>query len=144
MFGNNATGCQHFTESQCLNPITNSFAYAMRWNYHLHRHGSLQWRLNECDSVSNHQHHDCLLNCLFRRSSRKTSKLLVTGLCAGNSPWTGEFPAQRASNAENLSIWWRHHVSIWNFTTKISPSAILNQSWYVSCDLQLRNTGVRQ
>ena len=28
----------------------------------------------------------------------------VTGLCAGNSPVTGEFPAQRASNAENVSI----------------------------------------
>ena len=23
----------------------------------------------------------------------------------------GEFPAQRASNAENVSIWWRHHDS---------------------------------
>ena len=23
---------------------------------------------------------------------------------------TGEFPAQRASNAENVPIWWRHHV----------------------------------
>ena len=52
---------------------------------------------------------DCLLNRLFRRRSRKTSKLHVTGLCAGNSPVTGEFPAQRASNAENVSIWWRHH-----------------------------------
>ena len=28
----------------------------------------------------------------------------------GNSPGTGEFPAQLASNAENVSIWWRHHV----------------------------------
>ena len=28
----------------------------------------------------------------------------------GNSPGTGEFPAQMASNAENISIWWRHHV----------------------------------
>ena len=35
----------------------------------------------------------------------------VTGHCAGNSPLTGEFPAQRASNTENVSIWWRHHVS---------------------------------
>ena len=25
---------------------------------------------------------------------------------------TGEFPAQRASNAENVSIWWRHHIHI--------------------------------
>ena len=40
---------------------------------------------------------------------RKTSKLCVTGLCAGNSPVTGEFPAQMVSNAENVSIWWRHH-----------------------------------
>ena len=22
---------------------------------------------------------------------------------------TGEFPAQMSSNAENVSIWWRHH-----------------------------------
>ena len=39
----------------------------------------------------------------------KTSKLRVTGLCEGNSPVTGEFPAQRASNAENVSVWWNHH-----------------------------------
>ena len=44
-----------------------------------------------------------------RRRSKKTSKLCVTGLCAGNSPVIGEFPAQRTSNAENVSIWWRHH-----------------------------------
>ena len=53
-----------------------------------------------------------LLNHLFRRGSKKTSKLRVTGLCAGNSPGTGEFPAQMVSNAENVSIWWRHHVAI--------------------------------
>ena len=45
----------------------------------------------------------------FRRRSKKTSKLRVTGLCAGNSQVTGEFAAQRASNAESVSIWWRHH-----------------------------------
>ena len=60
----------------------------------------LQWRHNERDDVSNHQPHDCLLNLLFRRRSKKASKLRVTGLCAGNSPLTGEFPAQKATNAE--------------------------------------------
>ena len=70
---------------------------------------SLQWRHNERVGVSNHQPHNCLLNRLFRRRSNKTSKLRVTGLCAGNSPGTGEFPAQMVSNAENVSIWWRHH-----------------------------------
>ena len=72
-------------------------------------HGTLHWRHNDHDGVSNHQPRGCLLNRLFRRRSKKTSKLRVTGLCAGNSPGTGEFPAQRDSNAENVSIWWRHH-----------------------------------
>ena len=70
---------------------------------------TLQWRRNERDGVSNHQAHDCFLNRLSRRRSKKTSKLRVTGFCGGNSPVTGEFPAQRASNAENVSIWWRHY-----------------------------------
>ena len=35
----------------------------------------------------------------------------VTGLCAENSRETGEFSAQMASNAENVSTWWRHHDS---------------------------------
>ena len=48
----------------------------------------------------NHQPHVCLLSRLFRRSSKKASKLHVTSICAGNSPMAGEFPAQRASNAE--------------------------------------------
>ena len=74
---------------------------------------SLQWRHNGQDGISDHQPHNCLLNCLFRRRSKKTSKLRVTGLCAGNSPGTGEFPTQMASNAENVSIWWRHHVCWW-------------------------------
>ena len=43
---------------------------------------------------------------------KKTPKPRVTGLCAGNSPATGEFPSQMASNAENVSIWRRHHAAI--------------------------------
>ena len=45
---------------------------------------------------------------VYLDADKKTLKLRVTGLCVGNSP--GEFPAQMASNAENVSIWWRHHV----------------------------------
>ena len=71
---------------------------------------SLKLRHNGHDSVSNHQPHDCLLNRLFRRRSKKISKLRVTGLRAGKSPETGEFPAQMASYAENVSTLWRHHV----------------------------------
>ena len=69
----------------------------------------LLWCHNVRDSVSNHRHFYCSLNRLFRRRSKNTSNLCATGLCAGNSPVIGEFPAQRASNAENVSIWWGHH-----------------------------------
>ena len=75
-----------------------------------HYPNTLQWRHNGRDSVSNHQPHDYL----FGRRSKKISKLRVTGLCAGNSPGTGESPAQMASNTENVSIWWRHHELLTN------------------------------
>ena len=72
----------------------------------------LHWRHNERDCVLSHWRFSCLLNCLFRCRSKKTSKLRVNGLCEGNYPvTTGEFPAQRASNAENVSIWWRYHIN---------------------------------
>ena len=98
---------------------------------------SLQWRHNGHDSVSNHQPFYCLLNRLFRRRSKKTSKLRVTGLSAGSSPATGEFPTQVASNVENVSIWWRHHGS---FTSCIQSSTKvcnrLNHDYYSTMIMQ--------
>ena len=75
---------------------------------------SLKWRHNGHDGISNPQPHHWLLNRLFRHRSKKTSKLPVAGLHAGNWLVTGEIPAQMASNAENVSIWVRHHV--WLFS----------------------------
>ena len=86
----------------------------------------------------NYQHHHCLLNRLFRRISKKTLKFRVTGLCAGNSPVTGEFPTQRASNAENASIWWRHHVGcsacndFWHYAGYIQNICVLDWSSLIS------------
>ena len=88
---------------------------------------TLQWRHNEGVGVSNLQPHDCLLNGLFRRRSKKTSNLSVTGLCAANSPVTGEFPTQRASNAENVSIWWLHLMTS-SFTSLLQFSVCLQDS----------------
>ena len=64
-----------------------------------------------------------------RRISKKTSKLCVTGLCVGNSLLTVEFPAQRASDAENILIWWRHHdvitshMILWYVITYACPTS---------------------
>ena len=70
---------------------------------------SLQWRHNERDGSLINGISIVNSTVFFGRRSKKTSKLRVAGLCQGNSPVNGEFPAQRASNAENVSIWWRHH-----------------------------------
>ena len=97
------------TQFQPLAPVGEQFLPNRRISEDFGESLSLQWRHNGCDGVSNNQLHDCLLNRLFRRRSNETSKLCVTGLCAGNSPIAGEFPAQMTSSAEKVSIWWRHH-----------------------------------
>ena len=58
----------------------------LNYIHSIHMTITLRWRHNGRDSVSNHQSHHCLPNRLFRRTSKKTSKLCVTGLCVGNSP----------------------------------------------------------
>ena len=99
---------QNFTKWTALNCKKGSSVKVIQF------HCSLQWRHNERDRVSNHLRLECLLNRLFRRRSEETLKLRVTGLCEGNSPVTSAFLAQRASNAENASIWWRHHAFPFN------------------------------
>ena len=84
----------------------------------------LEWRHNGLDSVSNHQPRECLFDRLFRRRSKKTSKLRVTGLYEGNSPGIGEFRTQMASYAKNVSIWWRHHDRIICFLVSMPESNV--------------------
>ena len=60
----------------------------------------LQWRHNGHDCVSNHWPRHCLLNRLLRHRSKKTS-----------------VSAQMTSNAENVSIWWRHHANCFLITS---------------------------
>ena len=57
----------------------------------------------------------------------------------GNSPGTGEFPAQIASNAANVSIWWRHHDTDWYLSHRLriipwdechETSPMISQHWF--------------
>ena len=73
----NSSSFEHCAEYLCRNS-----SHVQLWMW------TLQWRHNGNDNVSNHQPHDCLLSRLFRRISKKTSKLRVTGLCAGKRPVT--------------------------------------------------------
>ena len=114
---------------------------------HVKFHGTLQWHHNGRDCVSNRQPHHYLLHRLFKRRSKKTRKLRVTGLCAGNSSVTGEFPAQMASNTENVSIWWRHHDLVGHFVWRHAVHKVDSQSpiaknthlWSALCLLMVKH-----
>ena len=127
---------------QTSNLIRGGFAWRRRWNNRHWFQNNIQDLQRDCHglhrrcwrqaSASTMHYNDVIMNVMASqitsltivyitvyswRRSKKTLKLRVTGLCVGNSPVTGEFPAQRASNAENVSIWWRHHwipgLSLW-------------------------------
>ena len=96
-------------------------------------HPCCPYRMIPCGVITDH-YNDVIMSAMasqitslrivysivYSGANKKTSKLRVTGLCAGNSPVTGEFPAQMASDAENVSTWWRHHAD--QLTCIISPS----------------------
>ena len=82
----------------------------------------LQRRHNEHDGVSDHQPHDCFLKRLFRqKNQRKHQSSASLAFMWGIHRSTGEFPAQSASNAENVPIWWRHHESAILWTISFGP-----------------------
>ena len=97
---------------------------------------TLQWHHNGRDDVSNHQAHDCLLNRLFRRRAKKTSKFRVTCLFAGNTPITAEFRTQMASNTENVPIGWRHHDDEKNCLGSYLFSTLIIHSIFLNCSLR--------
>ena len=81
----------------------------------LHNHHPLHWRHNDHDGVSNNQPRGCLLNRLFRRRSKKTSKLRVTGLCVGNSPGPVNSPHKgqlRGKGFHLMTSSWLSHSSM--------------------------------
>ena len=80
--GKNLVSCSYYTHTMLKFKFVNSC-------------NSLYWRHNDHDGVSNHQPHGSLHNHLFGRRSKKTSKLRVTGLCAGNSPGPVNSPHKR-------------------------------------------------
>ena len=59
---------------------------------------------------------------LYSDAGQRKNQSSASHLCAGNSPGTGEFLAQMASYAENVSIWWRHHAKV-----EYKYSLVINQ-----------------
>ena len=78
---------------------------------------SLEWRLNERTGISNHRRLDCLLNRLFRRISKKATKLCVTGRCDHrwpvDSPHKGSV-TRKMFPFDDIIMWCVHKHVCWD------------------------------
>ena len=116
-FGTNG---QDLQTSYAMTSLSADFPWWRRWimpvTYDSAVFDTLQWRHNERDGVSNRRPLDCLHDRLFRRRSKKTSKIRVTGLCVRgihrwpvNSPHKG--PVTRKLFLFDDVIMWHIKVS---------------------------------
>ena len=88
-------------------------------------HTALQWRHNGCDGVSNHRRLDYLHNRCSGTDQRRHQNFASLAFGRGIHQW---FPSQRASNAENIAIWWRHH-ELFRFVLLCLYYRFLLDSW---------------
>ena len=107
----------------------------------------LQWHHKERDGVSNHQPHDCLFNRLSKAQIKENIKAPSHWPLWGNTPVNGEFPAQRACYAENVSIWLRHHdMNVFNQqqyeTLSMNPNAMTVTYQLIYCHFINRHDDV--
>ena len=98
--------------------------------------GPLHWRHNDHGGVSNHQPHGCLLNRLFRRRSKKTSKLRITGLCADNSPGIA-IPGKTVFLIETPPWWSFHYGECDTKTGSIIPCCCIPKKPFAVSNAQL-------
>ena len=123
-------------------PVRNLYPDRIHSNYlhfKLHYFKTLQWRHNEHDGVLSRQSYYCLLNRLFRRRSKKTSKFRVTGLCKGNYPGPMNSPHKGPVTWKMFPfddvimrysgtgyLWW-FHISVWR------EMEWLHRQWWHLC-----------
>ena len=105
----------------------------------------LQWRHDGRDSVSNHHPHDCLRNRLFRRKSKKASKLHVTDICVGNSPHKWPVTRKMFPFDDVIMSWLLHfYAFIWSIGHHDKKERVLRknkicmwQTSHISCQMHL-------
>ena len=126
------------TSNRRYNPLTFNISF---FSYH---EGNtcisgirVHWNTYEWSGVrfllcSPEKYEDTHINIAWWRHQIETFSALLA-ICAGNSPVPGEFPAQMASNAENVCISWRHHEMYWvvpkwieHITTNVSNGYEIN------------------
>ena len=79
------------------------------WFCHSKTNHTIQWRHNDHDGVSKSPASRLFTQLFIQTQIKENIKATRHWPLCGEFTGTGEFPAQRASYAENVSIWWRHH-----------------------------------
>ena len=130
----------YFVRKKCLYAGYNGEVYQNQALGHLHsKWWPLQWRHNGRDDVSDNQPHDSLVNRLFRRKSKKTRKLRVTGLCEGihRSPVILVTKGQQREKCLHLMTWswipvsYMYGISTWRVIFSIQL-LIFSWNWLTS------------
>ena len=86
---------------------------------------TLQWRHNDHDGISNHQPRRLFTQPSIQTQIKENIKAPCHWPLCGEFTGTGEFPTQRVSYAENVSIWWRHHEeSLFSWKGNKTPTFI--------------------
>ena len=110
------------------------------WALPLHINGSVITRMYFLESISHkrpiHHYNDAIMSAMASQIPILTFQAQIKENIKAplHRPLWGEFtgdlwiPAQRASNAENVSIWWRHHDNCWC----VVPHAFIKYIWHVS------------
>ena len=80
---------------------------------------TLRWRHNGRDSVSNHQPHHCLLNRLFRRSSKKYQSSASLAFVRGIHRWPVKSPHKGTVTRKMFPF---HDVIMWTHMNCISTN----------------------
>ena len=111
----------HFCSEWCIV----GYWKGVLWNFvNLVNRVSLQWHHNERHCISNHRRR-LLAKPFGQAHTKENIKAPRHWPLWGESTGDQCIPPQRANNAENVSIWWRHHI-------KLCPGSIsFDTSW---CD----------
>ena len=83
-------------------------------------------RHNGRDGASNHQPRDCLLNRLSDADQRKHQSSASLAFVWGIHRSPVNSPHKKASNAENVSVWWRYHEP----PLHISQKKMMDELWF--------------
>ena len=104
----------------------------------LHINGSVITRMYFLESITHkrpiHHYNDAIMSAMASQITIHVSgadqRKHQSSASLAFVEFTGDLwiPAQRASNAENVSIWWRHHENCWC----VVPHAFIKYIWHVS------------